>query len=207
MLRPAILWNDQRTGPQCEEITAWAGGLKRLLALTGNAVLPGFTAPKIVWVRENEPEIYERVAHILLPKDYIRYRLTGEYATEVSDASGTSLFDVGNRRWSATMAGLLEMPDGLAARRATSRTWCRARSARPRPRRPGCVAGTPVVGGGGDQAARGGRQRHRPARHHLGRPAARAASSSPTPTRTRPSRRAGCTSSATPCRARGTRWA
>jgi sugar (pentulose or hexulose) kinase len=87
---PAILWNDQRTGLQCAEITERVGGLKRLLELTGNAVLPGFTAPKIVWLGENEPEIYAQVEHVLLPKDYIRYQLTGEYATEVSDASGTS---------------------------------------------------------------------------------------------------------------------
>ena len=117
VLRPAILWNDQRTGPQCEEITAWAGGLKRTVELTGNAVLPGFTAPKIVWVRENEPAIFERIAQVLLPKDYIRYRLTGEYATEVSDASGTSLFDVGNRRWSADDGRPARGPDGLAAPR------------------------------------------------------------------------------------------
>ena len=89
MLRPAILWNDQRTGPQCEEITAKVGGLDRLLALTGNQVLPGFTAPKIVWVRENEPEDLRADARtFLLPKDYVRFCLTGEYATEVSDASG-----------------------------------------------------------------------------------------------------------------------
>ena len=120
VLRPAILWNDQRTGAQCAEITASAGGLRRVLELTGNAVLPGFTAPKILWVRQNEPEIYEQIAHILLPKDYIRFRLTGEYATEVSDASGTSLFDVANRRWSATMAGLMQIPMG-GSRRARNR--------------------------------------------------------------------------------------
>ncbi len=97
ILRPAILWNDQRTGKQCEEITAKVGGLDRLLALTGNQVLPGFTAPKIVWVRENEPEVYDQTTHILLPKDYVRFCLTGEYATEVSDASGMSLLDVEKR--------------------------------------------------------------------------------------------------------------
>ena len=98
VLRPAILWNDQRTGTQCEEITAKVGGLDRLLALTGNQVLPGFTAPKIVWVRENEPEVYDQTTHILLPKDYVRFCLTGEYATEVSDASGMSLLDVEQAR-------------------------------------------------------------------------------------------------------------
>jgi len=84
VLRPAILWNDQRTGAQCAEITAKVGGLDRLLQLTGNQVLPGFTAPKIVWVRENEPQIFDQTTHILLPKDYVRFCLTGEYATEVS---------------------------------------------------------------------------------------------------------------------------
>jgi xylulokinase len=152
VLRPAILWNDQRTGPQCVEITAWAGGLDRLLALTGNAVLPGFTAPKIGWVRENEPEVYERVAHVLLPKDYVRFRLTGEYATEVSDASGTSLFDVASRRWSATMAGLLEIPMEWLPRCEESDVVT-GQITEAAARATGLRAGTPVVGGGGDQAA------------------------------------------------------
>jgi xylulokinase len=152
VLRPAILWNDQRTGPQCAEITAWAGGLGKLLELTGNAVLPGFTAPKIVWVRENEPDVYERVAHVLLPKDYIRYRLTGEFATEVSDASGTSLFDVGNRRWSAEMAGLLGVPMAWLPR-CTESDVVSGQISASAAAATGLRAGTPVVGGGGDQAA------------------------------------------------------
>ena len=152
VLRPAILWNDQRTGPQCEEITAWAGGLKKTVELTGNAVLPGFTAPKVVWVRENEPAVYDRVGHILLPKDYMRYRLTGEYASEVSDASGTALFDVGNRRWSATMAGLLEVPMGWLPEVAESHIVTGKISASAATLT-GLKEGTPVVGGGGDQAA------------------------------------------------------
>ena len=152
VLRPAILWNDQRTGPQCEEITAWAGGLKKTVELTGNAVLPGFTAPKVVWVRENEPAVYDRIAHILLPKDYVRYRLTGEYATEVSDASGTSLFDVGNRRWSPTMAGLLAVPMGWLPEVAESHVVTGTINAAAA-RATGLKEGTPVVGGGGDQAA------------------------------------------------------
>lgn len=101
VLRPCIMWNDQRTGPQCAWITDRVGA-KRVLQLTGNPVLPGFTAPKIVWVREHEPQVYGKVAKVLLPKDYVRYRLTGELATEVSDASGTSLFDVGRRRWAVS---------------------------------------------------------------------------------------------------------
>lgn len=152
VLRPAILWNDQRTGAQCEEITRRAGGLEKLLTLTGNAVLPGFTAPKILWVREHEPEIYERAEKFLLPKDYVRYRLTGEYATEVSDASGTSLLDVRNRRWSDEMLAALEIP----------RSWMPALTESPEvsgtlseqaARLTGLKPGTPVVGGGGDQAA------------------------------------------------------
>jgi xylulokinase len=152
VLRPAILWNDQRTGQQCTEITAWAGGLKRLLGVTGNAVLPGFTAPKIVWVRQNEPAVYDRVEHVLLPKDYIRYRLTGEFATEVSDASGTSLLDVGNRRWSATMAGLLAIPMGWLPDCYESHVVS-GEISEAAAQATGLAAGTPVVGGGGDQAA------------------------------------------------------
>jgi xylulokinase len=152
VLRPAILWNDQRTGPQCAEITEKVGGLARLLQLTGNAVLPGFTAPKIVWVRQNEPNVYERAAHILLPKDYVRFCLTGEYATEVSDASGTSLLDVAHRRWSKEMLTALELPaDWLP--RCTESTEVSGRISASAAQATGLKAGTPVVGGGGDQAA------------------------------------------------------
>ena len=98
VLRPCIMWNDQRTAAECAAITEKVGA-QRLLELTGNPVLPGFTAPKIEWVKNNEPQVYAQIAHTLLPKDYIRYRLTGAFASEVSDASGTSLFDVGGRRW------------------------------------------------------------------------------------------------------------
>ncbi len=152
VLRPAILWNDQRTGPQCDEITDRLGGLPRLLELTGNAVLPGFTAPKLLWVRENEPAVYAQIAHVLLPKDYVRYRLTGEYATEVSDASGTSLLDVRQRRWSEPMLRALDIPAAWLPRCTESpdvsgRISARAAEAA------GLRAGTPVVGGGGDQAA------------------------------------------------------
>ncbi len=93
-LRPALLWNDQRTAEQCAEIEAKAGGRAALIELVANPALTGFTAPKILWVRQHEPKVYEKTKHILLPKDYIRYRMTGEYATEVSDASGTLLLDV-----------------------------------------------------------------------------------------------------------------
>src|SRR5271169_2565044 len=106
-LRPALLWNDQRTAEQCAEIESKAGGRAALIELVANPALTGFTAPKILWVRQHEPRVYEKTRHILLPKDYIRYRLTGEYATEVSDASGTLLLDVVHRTWSAKLLELL----------------------------------------------------------------------------------------------------
>jgi xylulokinase len=109
VLRPCIMWNDQRTASQCEWIMNTVGR-QRFLDLTLNRALPGFTAPKIIWTRENEPEVYSRAAKVLLPKDYIRYRLTGVYATEVSDASGTVLLDVQNRRWSDEVLSLLGIP-------------------------------------------------------------------------------------------------
>jgi xylulokinase len=152
VLRPAILWNDQRTGPQCAEITEKVGGLGKLLELTGNAVLPGFTAPKIVWVRENEPDVYKRTAHILLPKDYVRYCLTGEYATEVSDASGTCLFDVAHRRWSEVMLRALDIPASWLPR-CTESPEVSGRISATEAQATGLKPGTPVVGGGGDQAA------------------------------------------------------
>ncbi len=110
VLRPAILWNDQRTGKQCQEIHDAAGGLDGLLNLTNNRMLPGYTGGKILWVRENEPHLFERFKAVLNPKDYIRLRLTGEYATEVSDASGTGLFDVRNREWSIGLLDRLQIP-------------------------------------------------------------------------------------------------
>jgi xylulokinase len=110
VLRPCILWNDQRTGKQCEEIHDIAGGVDGVLRLTNNRMLPGYTGGKILWVRQKEPRIYEKIRLILNPKDYIRYRLTGEYATEVSDASGTGLFNVRERRWSFRLLELLEIP-------------------------------------------------------------------------------------------------
>lgn len=110
VLRPCILWNDQRCAPQCEEIYQKVGGKEKLLSYTNNSMLPGYTAGKILWVRENEPRVYERIAKVLVPKDYIRYRLTGEYATEVSDASGTGLFDVRERKWSDRLLEILEIP-------------------------------------------------------------------------------------------------
>ena len=109
VLRPAILWNDQRTGAECAAMTERIGA-ERLLALTGNPVLPGFTAPKLLWVRTHEPAVFARASALLLPKDWIRYRLTGERICDVSDASGTSLLDVEHRRWSDEVVSALDIP-------------------------------------------------------------------------------------------------
>ncbi|MEZ4750278.1 MAG: FGGY family carbohydrate kinase [Bdellovibrionota bacterium] len=97
VLRPAILWNDQRTSSECEEITRLVGGRETLLRYTSNVALPGYTAPKILWVRHHEPKVYSKTRRILLPKDYVAWRLCGEFATDVGDASGTLLFNVRKR--------------------------------------------------------------------------------------------------------------
>ncbi len=151
VLRPCIMWNDQRTGQQCADITARIGA-KRLLELTGNPVLPGFTAPKIVWVREHEPQVYHKAARVLLPKDYIRYRLTGEFATEVSGASGTSLLDVRKRDWSQEVLNALDIPAAWLPKCYES-PLVSGQISSPAMEATGLKAGTPVVGGGGDQAA------------------------------------------------------
>jgi xylulokinase len=109
VLRPAILWNDQRTAAECAEIEDRVG-LDRLVALTGNRALTGFTAPKLLWLRRHEPEVYARIHRIVLPKDYVRLRLTGEWAIDAADASGTLLFDVAHRRWSEEVLAALEIP-------------------------------------------------------------------------------------------------
>jgi xylulokinase len=109
VLRPAILWNDQRTSAECEEIERVVG-LERLLELTGNRALTGFTAPKLLWVRRHEPEVWSRARHMLLPKDYVRLRLTGERAIDAAEASGTLLFDVAARRWSDEVCEALGIP-------------------------------------------------------------------------------------------------
>ncbi|MDD5947865.1 MAG: xylulokinase [Oscillospiraceae bacterium] len=151
VIRPSIIWCDQRTAAECEEITQKVGA-ERLIAITANPALTGFTASKILWVRNHEPENYKKCRHILLPKDYIRFRLTGEYATEVSDASGMQLLDIPNRCWSdevlakldidkAMLGKVYESPDitGYLTAEAAART--------------GLKEGTPVVGGAGDNAA------------------------------------------------------
>jgi xylulokinase len=141
VLRPAILWNDQRTEAECVEIEERIG-LTRLIQLTGNRALTGFTAPKLLWLRRHEPTTYAQVAHVLLPKDYVRLRLTGEHAIDVADASGTLLFDVAGRRWSQEMLEALELDPGWLPRALES------------PEVSGeTVAGIPVAAGSGDQAA------------------------------------------------------
>jgi xylulokinase len=151
VLRPAILWNDQRTGAECDVIRH-AVGAKRLIELTGNDALTGFTAPKLVWVRDHEPAVWAQVAHVLLPKDYVRLRLTGEYALDKADGSGTILFDLAARGWSPEVLGALAIdPDWLPRTfegpEITGAGTAAAASAT------GLRAGTPVVAGGGDQAA------------------------------------------------------
>ena len=151
-LRPALLWNDQRTAEECAEIESKAGGRGALIDLVANPALTGFTAPKILWVRKHEPKLFAKTKHILLPKDYIRFRMTGEYATEVSDASGTLLLDVVNRKWSDTLLSLLQIEKSLLPSMHESYEVSGALNAQGA-RCLGLVEGTPVVGGGGDQAA------------------------------------------------------
>lgn len=151
VLRNAIIWCDGRTMKQCEEITREVGA-KQLVALTGNPALPGFTASKILWVRENEPEIYAKCRHMLLPKDYIRYKLTGAFATEVSDASGMNLLDVTNRCWSDEILTKLKidralLPDVYESHEITGAVSDGATALT------GLKPGIPVVGGAGDNAA------------------------------------------------------
>lgn len=151
VLRPAILWNDQRTSEQCDEMVAEIG-LERLIQLTGNPALTGFTAPKILWVRENEPDIYSRIAHVLLPKDYIRFKLSGDYAIDCADASGTSLLDISQRDWSDEVLAALDidrnvLPKVYEGSAVTGQVSAEGAAAA------GLKTGTPIVGGGGDQAA------------------------------------------------------
>jgi xylulokinase len=153
VVRPAIMWNDQRTAAECEEIERRIG-LQRLIALTGNRALTGFTASKVLWLREHERDNFARTRHLLLPKDYVRLRMTGEHATDVADASGTLLFDVRSRRWSQEMAEALEvpyewLPQALESPQVSGRLTAEAAGAL------GLPAGVPVVAGAGDQAAGG----------------------------------------------------
>lgn len=151
VVRPALLWCDQRTEAQCQEITERVGR-ERLIQLTCNPALTGFTLPKLLWVREREPQLWARVRGVLLPKDYVRLRLTGERATDVADASGTLLFDCANRRWSAPMLEAMELderllPAAFESPAITGRVSAAGAAAT------GLRQGTPVVAGAGDQAA------------------------------------------------------
>jgi len=151
VLRPAILWNDQRTQAQCDQIHERIGR-ERFIQISGNVALTGFTAPKILWVAENEPAVYAQVRHILLPKDYVRYRLTGEYAMDKADGSGTVLFDLKKRTWSAEILDALQIkPEWLPPTfEGPEFTGTISKSAE---EATGLKAGTPVAAGGGDQAA------------------------------------------------------
>ena len=151
VLRPAILWNDQRCAEQCDEIHAMIGR-ETMIARTGKPVLTGFTAPKILWVRTHEPEVFRAAASMLLPKDFVRYRLTGMFQSDVTDASGTSLFDVGERRWSDEILETLRIPRAWLPEVTESPVACGAVSA-DGALVTGLVEGTPVVAGAGDQAA------------------------------------------------------
>lgn len=153
VLRPALLWCDQRTAAQCDAITAKVGEA-RLLEMVSNPALTGFTAPKILWLRDNEPAIFDQVAKVLLPKDYVRFELTGEFATDVADASGTLLFDVKNRCWHRELLSLLEIPAEWMPRAFEGPEVTGALS-RAAAEKTGLPAGIPVVAGGGDQAAGG----------------------------------------------------
>jgi xylulokinase len=151
VLRPAILWNDQRTQAQCDQIHERLGR-ERFIAISGNVALTGFTAPKILWVAQNEPEVYAKVRHILLPKDFVRYHLTGDYGMDKADGSGTVLFDLKERSWSPEILAALQIKpewlpptfEGSAFTGVISKSAAEAT---------GLLAGTPVAAGGGDQAA------------------------------------------------------
>jgi len=151
VLRPAILWNDQRTQSQCDEIHQLIGK-EKFIQITGNVALTGFTAPKILWVKENEPEVYAKAKHVLLPKDYIRYKLTGEYAMDKADGAGTVLFDLKARDWSDEVLSALDiprawMPKTFEGTEFTGHVTDEVASLT------NLKAGTPVAAGGGDQAA------------------------------------------------------
>ncbi len=151
VLRPAILWNDQRTQSQCDEIHQRIGR-EQFIRITGNVALTGFTAPKILWVKENEPDVYAQVRHILLPKDYVRYKLTGAYAMDKADGAGTVLFDLKARAWSDEVLSALEIPRAWTPRtfegpEFTGHITAEAAALT------GLKIGTPVAAGGGDQAA------------------------------------------------------
>jgi xylulokinase len=151
VIRPALLWNDQRTAKQCQDITERVGG-DRLVEITGNPALTGFQAPKILWLRDEEPEAYERVEQVLLPKDFIRRRLTGEFATDASDAAGTLLLDLAARDWSGEVLDALDLPARWlpSVYESPEQTGVVSDEVA---REVGLPGGVPVAAGGGDNAA------------------------------------------------------
>ena len=205
VLRPSILWNDQRTQAQCDTMTERIGA-ERLIELTGNPAVTGFTAPKILWVRDNEPDVYARAKQVLLPKDYIRYKLTGTYATDLAGASGTSLLNVAERAWSAEVLDALEIPaewmppvhEGTAVTSTISPNGCSGYWVESRDSllSAAAVIKRPVP------SAWAASHRKRSAS-----PSVHRASSSPRSAAMPTNRRDACTLSATPCRALGILWA
>jgi xylulokinase len=151
VLRPALIWADQRTQPQCDWLTEKIG-FDRLIELTCNPALPNFTLTKLLWVRDHEPEIFVRIAHVLCPKDYVRYRLTGEFAMDMQEASGTLLLDVTNRRWSTEVAEAAGIPMSWLPRLFEGPEIC-AHISSNGASATGLVSGTPVAAGAGDQGA------------------------------------------------------
>jgi len=151
VLRPALIWCDQRTGPQCDWLHETIGR-ERLIELTCNPALPNFTLTKLLWVKNHQPEIFAKIAHVMCPKDYVRYRLTGSFAIDVHEASGTLLLDVTNRKWSSEVARIAGIPEEWLPPLFESQEVCGAISATAAADT-GLAAGTPVVAGAGDQGA------------------------------------------------------
>lgn len=151
VLRPSLIWCDTRTQPECDWLHKEIGE-KHLIDLTCNPALPNFTLTKLLWVKTHEPEVFSKIAHILCPKDYVRYRLTGAYAIDVHEASGTLLLDVTNRRWSSEVAKVSGIPESWLPKVVESPEVC-ANISDEAAKLTGLTAGTPVVGGAGDQAA------------------------------------------------------
>jgi xylulokinase len=152
-VRPAILWNDQRSGAQCARITEQVGP-KRLHQLIGSILLAGFTAPKLLWVHDNEPDVFKQIKHILLPKDYVRFRLSGAYVADVADGSGFALMDIAKRTWSDELLAAYDFPKAWLPDLCESPDVC-AYVSEKAAAITGLKAGTPIVGGAGDQPAAG----------------------------------------------------
>jgi xylulokinase len=151
VLRPALIWADQRTQPECDWLTEKIG-FERLIELTCNPALPNFTLTKLLWVRTHQPEIFAKIAHVLCPKDFVRYRMTGEFAMDMQEASGTLLLDVTNRRWSVDMAELAGIPMEWLPTLYEGPEIC-ARISEIGAGATGLMVGTPVAAGAGDQGA------------------------------------------------------